>query len=184
MCSSCSHMRHTDHRLWSDPLQLSWYLRFKHHLQIRQKRHFMLQEKHTTIFCIMRGQEIYLPVSDSHEELNSQAQVKEPTFPIAWESHHFTATWKGTQSHIHWNRVLYFIFFPLSVPRTWLWNQLNSKSGYSSQKADDQGFLIFLILRWWWEILWRYFTDGTTNNRAQMERAELSPTVHRYRERN
>lgn len=53
----------------------------------------MLQEKHTTIFCIMRGQEeIYLPASVSHEELNSQAQVKEPTLPIAWESHHFTAT--------------------------------------------------------------------------------------------
>lgn len=32
----------------------------------------------------MRGQEeIYLPASVSHEELNSQAQVKEPTLPIA-----------------------------------------------------------------------------------------------------
>lgn len=66
------------------PTAVVLYLRLKHHLHPKQdRRDFTLQEKHTTIFCIMRGQEeIYLPASVSHEELNSQAQVKEPTLPI------------------------------------------------------------------------------------------------------
>lgn len=80
----------------------------------------------------MKGQEeIYLPTSVNREELNSQAQVKEPTLPIAiCVSPHFIATWKRTQSSIHWNTVLYFKFFFFSFKCIKHSNQLNPKSGW------------------------------------------------------
>lgn len=96
----------------------------------------------------MEGQEeIYLPTSVNHEELNSQAQVKEPTLPIAiYVYSHFIATW--TQSSIHWNTVLYFNFFVSSFKHTKI-IALESAEPHirlacNSQKVDDQDFIISL----------------------------------------
>lgn len=61
-------------------LQLS--LRIKYHLQERQKEGSILQANQT-ISCVLRAQKIHLPSSANHEELNSEAQVKEAALPRA-----------------------------------------------------------------------------------------------------
>lgn len=189
MCSSCSHVRstYTDFDLTHCTCPGIWGLnttsipnKTEETLHATRKTHHNIRYYERT-----RGDLFACFCQPWRAEFTSSS--KRANTPYSG-SRHFIATWTGTQSHIHWNGVLYFILFffspPLSVSRTQLRNQLNSKSGCNSQKADYQGFMISLILRWWWEILWRHFTDGTTNNRAEMERAEPSPSVHRYREGN